>query len=86
MGCVSPRPLNEFTLARTAVDSAKGAGAENFAAGLWYQAQSQFRLGQQALKDKDNESAKKHFASAVRLAEKAENAARLKKFETGETF
>jgi len=83
---VAPQPLSEYTLARTAVQAAKDAGAENFAGGLWYQAQNQFRLGQKSWQDKDNEAARKHFNSAVRLAEKAENAARIKKFETGETF
>lgn len=86
-GCVvAPLPIEEYTLARAAVSSAKDAGADRLAAGLWFRADENYRRGQAALADRDNELAKQSFLKAVEFAEKAENASRLKKFETGETF
>jgi Domain of unknown function (DUF4398) len=86
-GCVvAPFPMAEYTISRSAVTSAKESGAERLAPGLWYKAEENYRRGQKFLKDKDNESAKAAFIRAIDFAEKAENASRLKKFETGESF
>lgn len=86
-GCVvAPLPIEEYTLARAAVTSARDSGAERLAAGLWYKAEENYRRGQKYLKDKDNESAKNSFLRAIDYSEKAENASRLKKYESGESF
>lgn len=85
-GCVAPLPIEEYTIARAAVTSARDAGSERLAAGLWYKAEENYRKGQKYLSDKDNESAKISFLKAIEFAEKAENASRLKKFESGETM
>lgn len=82
--CVAPLPIEEYTLARAAVTSAKESGAERLAPGMWYKAEENYRRGQKALKDSDNEVAKTSFLRAIGFAEKAENASRLKKYETGE--
>ena len=86
VGCVAPLPIEEYTLARAAVTSARESGAERLAPGLWYKAEENYRKGQKFLKDKDNETAKVNFLKAIQFAEKAENASRLKKFESGETM
>lgn len=86
VGCVAPLPIEEYTIARAAVNSAKEAGSERLASGLWFRADESFRKGQKALNDKDNESARASFLRAIDAAEKAENASRLKKYESGETF
>jgi len=86
-GCVvAPLPIEEYTLARAAVSAAKDAGAERLASGLWFRADESYRKGRSYLADRDNESARQSFLRAIDFAEKAENASRLKKFETGETF
>jgi len=85
-GCISPLPIEEFTLARAAVASARESGSERLAPGLWYKCEENYRKGQKALKEKDNETAKVSFLQAIEFAEKAENASRLKKFESGETM
>ena len=85
-GCIAPQPIEEYTLARAALNSAKESGSERLAPGLWYKAEENYRKGQKYLKDRDNESAKVGFLKAIEFAEKAENASRLKKFESGETM
>jgi hypothetical protein len=86
-GCViAPLPVEEFTLARTALEAARESGADRLAPGLWHTAEEHYRLGQRDLKDKDNESAKKNFLRSIESAEKAENTSRLKKFSSGETI
>lgn len=86
LGCavVVPYPLEEFTLARAALTSAKDSGAERLASGYWYKAEENYQKAQKSLKDKDNELARSQFLKAIDFAEKAENASRLKKFESGE--
>jgi uncharacterized protein HemY len=86
VGCVAPLPIEEYTIARAAVNSARESGSERLAAGIWYKAEENYRKGQKYLKDQDNESAKISFLKAIEFAEKAENASRLKKFESGETM
>ena len=86
IGCVAPRPIEEYTLARAAVNSARESGAERLAPGLWHKAEEHYRNGQKSFKDKDNEGAMVGFLKAIEFAEKAENASRLKKFESGETM
>lgn len=83
---VVPLPIEEYTLARAALASARDAGAERLAPGLWYKAEENYRRGEKFLKDKDNESAKKNFLRAIEFSEQAENSSRLKKFESGETL
>ena len=73
-------------MARAALAAAKDSGAERLAPGIWYKADENYHLGQKFLKEKDNPSAKSSFLRAIEFAEKAENAARLKKFESGESF
>lgn len=81
---VAPLPVEEYTIARAAVTSARDSGAERLAPGLWYKAEENYRRGQKFLRDKDNEAATSAFLRAIDFAEKAENASRLKKFESGE--
>lgn len=83
-GCVAPLPIEEYTIARAAVSAAKESGAERLAPGLWHKADENYRKAVQSLEDKDNEAAKLNFLRAIENAEKAENFARLKKFESGE--
>ncbi len=81
---VAPLPFEEYTLSRAAVTSAREAGADRLAPGFWFKAEENYQRGQKFLKEKDNENAKASFLRAIEFAEKAENASRLKKYESGE--
>ena len=82
---VSP-PYEEFTLARTAVKAAQDIDSARFATGLWHRAEENFRNGQKAFKESDYGPAKTYFKKALAFAERAENATRLKKFQSGDSF
>ncbi|MBX3021109.1 MAG: DUF4398 domain-containing protein [Bdellovibrionales bacterium] len=86
-GCVtSPPPYEEYSLARVAMKAAADADASRFATGLYNRAEENFRNGQKSYQDNDFDRAKKQFQMAIQFAEKAENATRLKKFQSGDTF
>lgn len=86
-GCVAvPPPYEEYTLARSAVKAAQEVDSARFATGLWHRAEENFRNGQKAFKESDYGPAKVYFKKAVEFAERAENATRLKKFQTGDSF
>lgn len=85
--CVAPLPpYEEYTLARAAVRAAQDVDSARFATALWNKAEENFRLGEKAYKDADFGIAKKRFVYAQSFAEKAENATRLKKFQSGDSF
>ena len=87
VGCVAaPPPYEEYTLARAAVRAAQDVDSPRFASGLWHKADDSYRAGQKAYKDADFDIAKTYFVNAKVFAEKAENATRLKKFQTGDGF
>lgn len=86
-GCVAvPPPYEEYTLARAAVKAAQEVDSARFATGLWHRAEENFRNGQKAFKESDYGPAKTYFKKATEFAERAENATRLKKFQTGDSF
>lgn len=78
-GCASNPPIEEFTLARSAIDAAKQYESDRYAPGLWYQAEENYRRGQVAYKKEDFDIAKDFFLKAKQFAEKAENKARKEK-------
>lgn len=84
-GCATTPPVEDFTLARAAMDAARESDAPKFAPSLWFKAEESFRLGQLSYRDRRFAMARKEFVEARDLAEQAENAARLKRFQTGET-
>lgn len=87
VGCVAPPPpYEDYTLARAAVKAAQEVDSARFATGLWHRAEENFRQGQKAFKESDYGRAKVYFQQALEYAERAENATRLKKFQTGEGF
>lgn len=66
--------------------SAKEVDSARFAVGPWQRAEEAFQRGESAFKDSDFETAKKLFKLAKEQAEIAENATRLKKFKSGDSF
>ena len=83
-GCVSMIPVDEYTIARSAMDGAKESEAPRFAPALWYRAEQAYREGESFFKERAYEDAAKRFSQARTLAEQAENAARLSRFESGD--
>jgi hypothetical protein len=83
-GCVSMIPVDEYTIARAAMDGAKESEAPRFAPALWYKAEQAYREGETFFRDRAYADAAKRFAAARTLAEQAENAARLSRFESGD--
>lgn len=79
MGCSSNPPLEEYTLARSAIESAKRYESDRYSPGTWYQAEENYRRGQLAFKNGDYGDAKSLFNKARLFAEKSENKARFDK-------
>lgn len=83
-GCVSNIPVDEYSIARAAMDGAKESEAPRFAPALWYKAEQAFREGEAFFRERAYSNAMTRFEQARALAEQAENAARLARFESGE--
>ena len=88
IACVvaAPPPYDEFVLARSAVRAAQDVDSARFSTGLWNRAEENYRNGSKAFKDADYKEAKVFFSRAIEYAERAENATRLKKFQSGDSF
>ena len=82
----APPPYEEYTLARTAVSAAKEVDSAKNAPGFWNRAEENYRAAQKEFKDNEFAEAKKHFLLAIQYAEKAENATKLKKFQSGDSY
>lgn len=81
-----PMPLDDYAIARSALDAARAVQAPRHSPGHWHQAENAYRKGQIYYRDKDWEKAKENFLKARLSAEKAENAARLIRQKTGEVL
>lgn len=81
-----PAPLEEYTLARAAIDAAKSVQAARHSPGYWHQAEEAYRKGRMHYKDRDWSSARENFVKARIAAEKAENSARLIRQRTGDVL
>lgn len=84
VGCISFIPVDDYTIARAAMDGARESEAPRFAPALWYRAEQAFREGETFFRERDYENSAKRFSQARTLAEQAENAARLSRFESGD--
>ena len=82
---VGPPPYEEFTIARAAIKAAQEAEGPRLAPGLWSRAEQSFHQAEREYKNDEFDVAKEHFVRATVYAERAENATRLKKFQTGDT-
>lgn len=83
-GCAVNPPLQEYTLARTAVQAAQSTGASKYAPALWFKAEENYRQGENAFKKGNFEVAKQYFVDAQDYSERAENKARYDKRKSGE--
>jgi len=81
-----PAPYEEYVLARAAVRAAQEVDSARFSTGLWNRAEENYRNGAKSFKDADFKEAQQYFQRAIEYAERAENATRLKKFQSGDSF
>ena len=82
-GCVS-FPIEDYNLARAAMDAAREKDAARFAPGWWYKAEEAYKQAVRLYRERSFGPARDYFIQARFLAEKAENTARLEQFKTGE--
>lgn len=80
----APLPLEEYSLARAAIDAARAVQAPRHSPGYWHQADEAYRQGRLSFKDRDYARARETFIRARIAAEKAENSARLIRQKTGD--
>jgi hypothetical protein len=83
-GCVSKIPVDEYTIARAAIDGARESEAPRYAPALWYKAEQAYREGETLFRERVYPEALKRFNQARTWAEQAENTARLSRFESGD--
>lgn len=81
-----PAPLEEYTLARAALEAAKSVQAPRHSSGYWHQAEDAYRKARIYYNDRDWGRAKFEFVRARIAAEKAENSARLIRQKTGDVL
>ena len=67
------------------MESAKDADSPRYAPTLWYKAEEAYLKGQTFYKERRYDSARSAFLEAKYSAERAENAARLSRFQSGDT-
>ena len=85
LGCQTvPAPIEDYSLARAAVDAARSVQAARHSPGYWHQAEEAYRKGRIYFQDRDYLKAKEQFVRAKAAAEKAENSARLIRQRTGD--
>ena len=87
-GCATPRkpPLEEYVLAKAALDAAQKVDAIRFSPGHWADAEQSYNLGETFFNAKEFEKAFSAFSRAVKEAEQAENSTRLLREQKGEIF
>ncbi len=87
IACQGARPpLAEYAIARTALESAKKARAEQLAHGHWIKALQLYQTGQNYYKRRKYGQSLKLFEQAILHAERAENISRAKKTSQGTPF
>ena len=86
-GCQSvPAPIDEYALARAAIEAARTVQAPRHSPGYWHQADEAYRRGRVYYDDRDFRRAKEQFVRARIAAERAENSARLIRQKTGDVL
>ena len=82
-GCSTTPPLQEYTLARTALESARRIESVRVAPAFFHKAEEAYRRAEAQFKKEDFSEARENFLTARDYAEKAENAARIQRNEGG---
>jgi hypothetical protein len=86
-GCESaPPPVEDYTLARAAIEAARAVESARYSPGFWHQAEESYRRAQAYFVEHEYKDAQNEFAKARVAAEKAENSARLIRQKNGEVL
>lgn len=87
LGCATVSlPIQEYTLARSALEFAESNDSERLSPLYFQQAQQLYNQGVKKYEDRDYDEARSLFVKARKLAEKAETTARIKKAKSGEVL
>ena len=87
VGCATvPPPNDEYALAYAAIEWARAQGAPRYSPGNWHRAEESYRRGIALFEDRHYDEAREFFIRAKLSAERAENSARVLKFQRGEVF
>lgn len=86
-GCATVTlPVQEYTLARSALEFAENNDSERLSPLYFQQAQQVYNQGVHRYEKRDYDEARSLFVKARKLAEKAETTARIKKAKSGEVL
>ncbi|MNT50368.1 hypothetical protein D3C72_1872850 [compost metagenome] len=86
-GCQTvPAPIEDYSLARAALDAARSVQAARHSPTYWHQAEEAYRKGRVYYQDRDYGKAKEQFVRSRISAERAENSARLIRQRTGDVL
>ncbi len=81
-----PPPLDEYSIARAAMDAARAVQAARHSPGYWHQAEEAYLKARVLYRDRDYEAAREEFIRTRVAAEKAENSARLIRQKSGDVL
>lgn len=81
-----PPPIEDYTIARAALESARAVEAVRFSPGFWHQAEESYRKARILYREREYKAAKVEFQNAKLAAEKAENSTRLIRMKNGEVL
>jgi hypothetical protein len=83
--CVSfPPPIEDYTLARTALEAARQIEAARYSPLYFQQAENFYKKAQSLYDDREYDKAQQEFIQCRKSAEKAETAARVQMLLNGE--
>lgn len=87
LGCQTPpAPIDDYALARAAMDAARSVQAARHSPGYWHQAEEAYRRARIFYKDREYDKAKEEFIKSRVAAERAENSARLIRQKSGDVL
>jgi PBP1b-binding outer membrane lipoprotein LpoB len=81
-----PAPIEEFTLARAAIEAAKSVEAARLSPDYWHQAEDFYQIAQRLYDEREFEKSRIEFIRSRIAAEKAETASRLLRQKNGEVL
>jgi|JI61114C2RNA_FD_contig_31_8314459_length_923_multi_4_in_0_out_0_2 hypothetical protein len=79
-------PLEEYSIARAAIEAAKSSEAPRHSPGFWHQADESYRKGRMYFSEREWGLARDEFIKSRLAAEKAENSARLIRQKNGDVL
>lgn len=84
-GCVTVAPpIDDYTLARAALEAARSVEAARHSPGYYHQAEEAYRRARLLYEEREFGQAREQFVRSRVAAEKAENSARLIRMRSGE--